>query len=154
MVYDELKSLIDHLDASSVSYVQYETEEEQIILSKETPYLTPAGPSPADSDVETQAERPPVQADAGREETSAEEPVTSGQTVDSPIVGVAYLQAQPNDPPFVKVGDEVKEGQVVMIVEAMKLMNEIQATTSGVVSEILVDNEEVVEFGQPLIRIQ
>ncbi len=77
----------------------------------------------------------------------------AGEAVESPMVGVVYLQPKPDEDPYVKVGDRVEQGDVICIVEAMKLMNEIQAPRSGIVTEILVENEEVVEYKQPLIRI-
>lgn len=71
----------------------------------------------------------------------------------SPIVGVVYLKPAPDKDNFKQVGDAVKKGEVVCIVEAMKLMNEITATVDGVITEILVNNEDVVEFNQPLFRV-
>ena len=75
-----------------------------------------------------------------------------GNLVKSPLVGTFY--AAPSEEPFIKVGDTVKKGQTLAIVEAMKLMNEIESEFDGVVTEILVENEENVEYGQPLFRIQ
>lgn len=74
-------------------------------------------------------------------------------TVKSPVVGTVYLSPKPSEPNFVKVGDKIKEGTVLMIVEAMKVMNQITATKAGTVQKILVENEEPVEFGQPLVVI-
>lgn len=74
--------------------------------------------------------------------------------VPSPLVGVAYLASSPDKPAFVSVGDSVKKGQTLLIIEAMKVMNEIPAPRDGIVTEILVTNEEVVEFGQGLVRIK
>ena len=73
--------------------------------------------------------------------------------ITSPIVGTFYSAPSPEAKAFVKVGDRVKAGQTVCILEAMKLMNEITATVDGVITEILVNNEDVVEFGQPLFRV-
>ena len=77
-----------------------------------------------------------------------------GDVVESPLVGVAYLAAGPDKPAFVTVGDSVKKGQTLVIIEAMKVMNEIPAPKDGVVTEILVSNEEMVEFGKGLVRIK
>jgi len=74
--------------------------------------------------------------------------------ITSPMVGTFYRAPSPDSPPYVEVGDRVEEGQVVCIVEAMKLMNEISADRSGVVEEICVENAQPVEFGQPLFRIR
>ncbi|MCS4152015.1 acetyl-CoA carboxylase biotin carboxyl carrier protein [Salinibacter ruber] len=84
-------------------------------------------------------------AEAEETEAAAEEHV-----VKAPIVGTFYRAPSPDDPPFVEVGDEVQEGDVLCIIEAMKLMNEIECETSGTVKEILVEDAEPVEFDQPL----
>ena len=77
-----------------------------------------------------------------------------GSVVKSPLVGTFYAAPSEDAQPFVKVGDTVKKGQTLAIVEAMKLMNEIESEFDGVVTEILVENEDNVEYGQPLFRIQ
>ena len=77
-----------------------------------------------------------------------------GNVVKSPLVGTFYAAPSEDAQPFVKVGDTVKKGQMLAIVEAMKLMNEIESEFDGVVTEILVENEDNVEYGQPLFRIQ
>lgn len=76
------------------------------------------------------------------------------RVVKSPLVGTFYSSASPDAPPFVNVGDFVKKGQVVGIIEAMKLMNEIECDCDGVIEAILIENEQVVEYGQPLFRIK
>lgn len=76
-----------------------------------------------------------------------------GKVVKSPLVGTFYSASSPDSAPFVKVGDTVKKGQVLGIVEAMKLMNEIESEFDGVVKEIQIENEQVVEYGQPLFVI-
>ena len=80
-------------------------------------------------------------------------PAAAGKEVPAPMVGVVYLQANPDADPYVQVGDSVKKGQVLCLIEAMKLMNEIVAPQDGVVSAILVENENIVEYGQALFRI-
>jgi len=76
------------------------------------------------------------------------------ETINAPLVGTFYDSPSPNDAPFVKIGDFVKEGQTVCIIEAMKVMNEIKAPTSGIIKEILVANENMVEFDQPLLVLE
>ena len=83
-----------------------------------------------------------------------EEIAAEGDVVESPLVGVAYLSPAPDKPAFVSVGDSVKKGQTLLIIEAMKVMNEVPAPKDGVITEILVDNEEVIEFGKGLVRIK
>ena len=80
--------------------------------------------------------------------------IGSDKVVTSPLVGTYYASSSPDADAFVKVGDTVKKGQVLGIIEAMKLMNEIESEYDGVVEAILVNNEEVVEYGQPLFRIK
>lgn len=91
------------------------------------------------------AETPAANAESGD--------IASGNTVSSPLVGTFYASPSPDAEPFVKTGDRVKKGQVLGIIEAMKLMNEIPAEVDGTVAEICVGNGQVVEFNQPLFRI-
>jgi acetyl-CoA carboxylase biotin carboxyl carrier protein len=86
--------------------------------------------------------------------TAAPDPSEDPGTVASPMVGTAYLQAEPGTPPFVKVGDVVTEGQTILIIEAMKTMNQIPAPRDGRVKRILVDDGSPVEFGAPLIILE
>ena len=85
-------------------------------------------------------------------EKTQEQP--SGNEVKSPLVGTFYSASSPDAEPFVKVGDTVKKGQVLGIVEAMKLMNEIESEFDGTVKAILIENEQMVEYGQPLFIIE
>ena len=108
--------------------------------------------------IQEAVEKQPVilAAPVGNEETMqrAEVSFSSDQVVASPLVGTLYSAPSPDADDFVKVGDTVKKGQVLGIIEAMKLMNEIESDFDGVVEAILVKNEEVVEYGQPLFRIK
>lgn len=88
------------------------------------------------------------------QETPAKEEIPAGNIVKSPIVGTFYAASSPDEPPYVKVGDTVKKGDVLMIIESMKLMNEVTSDFDGVVEEILVLNGEAVEYDQPLMRIR
>ena len=94
---------------------------------------------------------PPPQADGGGD-PPPDEPTYP--TIDSPTVGTFYSAPSPDDPPFVKVGQAVSPDSVVCIVEAMKVFNQIQAETAGTIVEVLVEDGDAVEFGQPLFRIQ
>ena len=87
------------------------------------------------------------------EKTEAVMDAASGTCVKSPLVGTFYASSGPEEAPFVSVGDTVKKGQVLGIVEAMKLMNEIESETDGVVKAIYVENEQMVEYGQPMFLI-
>lgn len=94
-----------------------------------------------------------AQAAAGIGAAGQMEEIPSDKVVTSPLVGTFYSSSSPDAESFVKVGDRVKKGQVLGIIEAMKLMNEIESEYDGVVEAILVNNEDVVEYGQPLFRI-
>ena len=96
----------------------------------------------------------PVMQQAAPQTAQAEAPAVSGNVVKSPIVGTFYAASAPDKPPFVTVGQQVKKGDVIMIIESMKLMNEVQSEFDGTVAEILVKNGEAVEFDQPIMIIK
>lgn len=167
MSYEDLMTLINHLDQSTVEYVDYQTDTQHVILSKkalEQNGSSNPGQTTAQAELATQAtnQNPqPSNETAATEtktavstaESAEEDEAASGEVVVAPMVGVVYLQPNPDADLYVSVGDRVEQGDVICIVEAMKIMNEIQAPRGGVVTEILVENEEVVEYEQPLIRI-
>lgn len=107
-------------------------------------------PAPAPA-AATQVEAP---SPALEDVPAAEAPALDGHVLTSPIVGTFYAAPSPDSPPYVEVGGRVEKGQVVCIVEAMKLMNEIEADVSGTVSSVVPDNGDPVEFGAPLFVIQ
>jgi acetyl-CoA carboxylase biotin carboxyl carrier protein len=99
--------------------------------------------------------QPQITVAAAAIETAEKQPEEAeGKKVLSPMVGTFYSQSSPDKPPFVKVGDKVKKGQTLCIIEAMKLMNEIECEYDGEIVKILKNNEEMVEFGQPLFIIK
>lgn len=151
MNYKELVDLITHIDQSTLAYVDYETDSHHVIISKEVPQLHAAQAVVEKSQAvaETTVEKEVVATEMVEEIVEPK-----GEAVESPMVGVVYLQATPDVEAYVKVGDRVEQGDVICIVEAMKLMNEIQAPISGIVTEILVENESVVEYGQAIMRIE
>ena len=134
-------------------------------LNRPAPAATPAA-APAASPAEqvpaqqAPAQEEPASATAAQEPADQEQskasgaPAAEGETVTAPMVGTYYASPKPGADPFVKVGDEVEVGQVLCIVEVMKLMNNIEAKFAGTVKEILVDNEDAVEHGQPLMIIE
>lgn len=95
---------------------------------------------------------PAAPAAAPAPETKAAAP--AGKFVKAPIVGTFYAASAPDQPPFVKVGDQIKKGDVLFIIESMKLMNEVQSEIEGTVAEILVGNGEAVEYDQPILRVE
>jgi len=162
MNLNEIKDLMAQFDQSSLREFSYKNGQDELQFSKnearivsEAPAPVPSAPaavlaSPAVSAPSTPVESPVEEAPAPAESIVAPE----GDVVESPLVGVAYLAAGPDKPAFVTVGESVKKGQTLVIIEAMKVMNEIPAPKDGVVTEILVSNEEMVEFGKGLVRIK
>ena len=146
MNLNEIKDLMAQFDQSSLREFSYKNGTDELLFSKnEAKLVAEASPAP-------QAQTTPVVEVVS--ESSASESVAEGDLVESPLVGVAYLAAGPDKSNFVSVGDTVKKGQTLVIIEAMKIMNEIPAPKDGVVTEILVENEEMVEFGKGLVRIK
>lgn len=97
----------------------------------------------------------PITAAPGQAEAAPQEPAKpQGPAIKSPMVGTFYAAPSPESPPFVKVGDTVGPDTTVCIIEAMKVMNEIKAETSGTIAEILLSNGDTVEFGKPLFRLK
>lgn len=154
MNISEVKDLMAQFDQSSLREFSFKTGESELTFSKNeyTAPAAPAGPAPAVS-VETTpvATSTPATSDVEEADTNI---FAEGEEVPSPLVGVAYLAPAPDKPAFVSVGDAVKKGQTLLIIEAMKVMNEIPAPKDGIVTEVMVNNEEVVEFGQGLVRIK
>ena len=160
MNLNEIKDLMVQFDQSSLKEFSYKNGTDELVFSKNEAKLV-AETSPAPQPVvpataPTTAPQAPTTTPAAEavSESSATESVAEGDLVESPLVGVAYLVAGPDKPNFVSVGDTVKKGQTLVIIEAMKVMNEIPAPKDGVVTEILVENEEMVEFGKGLVRIK
>ena len=162
MNLNEIKDLMVQFDQSSLREFSYKNGTDELQFSKNearmaseapaqvAPVPTAVAASPVVSAPSTLVESSVEEAPAPAETTVAPE----GDVVESPLVGVAYLAAGPDKPAFVTVGDSVKKGQTLVIIEAMKVMNEIPAPKDGVVTEILVSNEEMVEFGKGLVRIK
>lgn len=162
MNLNEIKDLMAQFDQSSLREFSYKNGTDELQFSKNearmaseapaqiAPVPTSVAASPVVSAPSTPVESSVEEAPAPAETTVAPE----GDVVESPLVGVAYLAAGPDKPAFVTVGDSVKKGQTLVIIEAMKVMNEIPAPKDGVVTEILVSNEEMVEFGKGLVRIK
>ena len=162
MNLNEIKDLMAQFDQSSLREFSYKNGTDELQFSKNearmaseasaqvAPAPAAVAPSPVVSAPSTPVESAVEEAPAPAETSVAPE----GDVVESPLVGVAYLAAGPDKPAFVTVGDSVKKGQTLVIIEAMKVMNEIPAPKDGVVTEILVSNEEMVEFGKGLVRIK
>lgn len=146
MEFGQIIDLIKAVSDSNLTEFEIQDGETKISMetNKETKQITVTAPL-------AQPQLSAVQPAVVQEEEKAEE--KTGNIVKSPLVGTFYQSASPESEPFVKEGDTVKKGQVLGIVEAMKLMNEIESEYDGTVKEILVKNEQMVEFGQPIFVI-
>ena len=162
MNINEIKDLMAQFDQSSLREFSYKNQSDELTFSKNEGQAAVPTASAAPIAAPLQAASAPVieptpQAAPSTEPETVSEapaPAAEGDVVESPLVGVAYLAAGPDKPPFVSVGDQVKKGQTLMIIEAMKVMTEVPAPKDGLVTEILVENEEMVEFGKGLVRIK
>ena len=147
----KIKKLIELLEESDVEELEIREGDDSVRISRRreqaaAPQYIPHYPAPAHP-----AEQPAPTGSKPSEPTAAAEP--EGHALKSPMVGTYYRSPSPESKAFVEVGQAVKVGDVVCIVEAMKMMNQIEADKSGTVSEILVENGQPVEFDQPLIII-
>lgn len=148
MEVEQIITLIKTVSESELTGVTYEENGVKLRLSKKSGKLkVVAGGGADDADI-----RP---AETGSEAGSAgsEEMEPEGKVIESPLVGIFYTSPAEDAEPFVKVGDTVAKGQTVAIIEAMKLMNEIESEYDGTVAEVLAENGQPVEYGQPLFRI-
>ena len=150
----KLKTLIDLVSESGISELEVTEGEGKVRIVKNAPpvYVQPsASYAPQYSQPAPLAGGEAPAAAAAPDTPAAAAP--QGHVVTSPMVGTFYRAPSPGADPFVQVGDTVKEGQTICIIEAMKLLNEIESDKSGVVKEILVENGQAVEYGQPLFVV-
>ena len=148
----KLKTLIDLVAESGVSELEVTEGEDKVrIVKNPAPIAAPAQQVYAAAPAAAPAAPAPAAAAAPAAEAAPAEP--TGHAVKSPMVGTFYRSPTPGADSFVKIGDTVKEGQTLCIIEAMKLLNEIESDKSGVVKEILCENGQGVEFGQALFII-
>ncbi|MDY3041220.1 acetyl-CoA carboxylase biotin carboxyl carrier protein [Streptococcus pluranimalium] len=157
MNLSEIKDLMSQFDESSLREFSFKQDGNELRFSKnERQELPVSAPASAISEpvqsavVGAVAESVTIVEEAVTQST----PTAEGDLVESPLVGVAYLAPAPDKAKFVSVGDSVKKGQTLMIIEAMKVMNEVPAPCDGVVTDILVADEDVIEYGQGLVRIK
>lgn len=157
MDIDQIRAILELVAESGVAEVELEDDEFRMVVrtvSQQAP--APVATPVVQSTVAVPAPSPNTAqhpAPAAPEAASAEPPASSGTTVKAPIVGTFYEAPSPDAEAFVKVGDTVKVGDVLCIIEAMKLMNEIESEVSGVVKEVLVSNAQPVQYDEPLFII-
>ena len=154
MKIDEIILLMEAVNKNNIDEVEYVSSNgEKIAIRKnQTAFINTSNvPSPNQNELSNVVSSNTFSQNLNAENAvpKAIEDIRSDKVITSPLVGTFYLAASPKEEPFVKVGDSIKKGQIVGIIEAMKLMNEFD----GVIKEILIGNEEVVEYGQPLFRV-
>lgn len=145
MELEEIKEIISFLKDTDVTELNIEKEGFKIRIKRGYVYA----PVEITKTVKTSVEpsQPSYQTEVLKEEETL-------HTITSPLVGTFYRASSPDAPPFVEVGSQVKKGQVLCIIEAMKIMNEIESDVSGIVRKILVENGQPVEYGEPLFLIE
>lgn len=152
---DEIKEIITALDNSSVTEVELTCGNgEKIKLKKRSEVKLVAAEPIEVSAAPMVIPAAPAAPTAPAAPVAETAPVAEGKEIKSPMVGVFYAAASPDSAPYVQVGQAVKKGDTLCIIEAMKLMNEINAEESGVITEICVKNGDLVQFGQPLFKIK
>lgn len=148
MNWDNIKKIFRFIKNTDITEFQYEKDGEKIKIRRGgvVSPVEPANPRPVS--------RPEPNIKSVSEEGSAEADDHRLFTLTSPIVGTFYRSPSPDDPPFIEIGSDVIKGQVVCIIEAMKLMNEIESEVDGVLRRVLVENGQPVEYGEPLFLIE
>ena len=151
----KLKTLIDLVSESNVSELEITEADGKVRIVKASPAapvaMAPMAAAPMAAPTMMAAAAP---ANPALAPAAPAEPVETGHIVKSPMVGTFYRSASPGAKAFVEIGSAIKEGEPICIIEAMKIMNEIEADKSGTVTKILVENGQAVEFGQPLFVIE
>jgi acetyl-CoA carboxylase biotin carboxyl carrier protein len=148
----KIKKLIELVEESGIAELEISEGEESVKISR---YGQSAPAMVAPAPIAMAAPEPVAAAPAAPTEATVSAPAGhSGHTVKSPMVGTFYRSSSPTSKPFVEIGTEVKVGDTLCIVEAMKMMNQIEADKAGKITQILVDNNESIEFDQPLFVIE
>jgi len=162
MTIEEIKELLQLFNASGVAELELQRGDHRLRLRRAgttqeivvAPVPTPVASAPAAAPVVAAAAAPAPSGPAAIPPAKSAEPDAGHVLVRSPIVGTFYEASAPSAPPFVKVGDSVEPGQVLCIIESMKLMNEIEAEVAGVIASKLVENGRPVEYGEALFSIR
>lgn len=155
MNVEEIKELMTLFNDSNMTEFHLSNEEFEVQFSKreEYPQVVSNAVAPV-ANVASPVEAAPVSAVPSSEAQEAPQVATDAKYITSPIVGVVYLQASPDADPFVQVGKQITSNDTVCIIEAMKIMNEIKSDFNGEVVEVLVENGQMVDFGQKLFAIR
>lgn len=161
MKYNEIIGLMHEMTKAGLSKLMIEKENFKLLLEKDSDRKAlqndDCQPTPGIKETVPVIDKPaPVQDKEPEEKTVDLETADNRELkkIVSPMVGTFYAKPAPDKPPYVQVGDKVKKGQIVCIIEAMKLMNEIESDVEGEIVECLVENEQMVEYGQPLFLVK
>ena len=150
MEYEKIKQLIEDVGNSKLSEIEIDFPDGTKISMKKEEKVVVATPIEESKTTSVQEVEKKVEIANAEQETKNQ---AEGKIVTSPMVGTFYLKPSPNAKPYVEVGKQVKKGDVLCIIEAMKLMNEIECEEEGTIAEILVKDGEPVEYGKPLFRL-
>ena len=151
MNFDEIKKIVELMQENNLAEFEMEKEGFRILMRKPQPTIITQQAVPVVPPQVDLAAQPQV---AGEKAPAEEKDDDKYEIIASPMVGTFYAAPSPDSEPFVKVGDEIQIEDVVCILEAMKVMNEIKAEIHGVIADILVENTEPVEFGPPLFKVE
>ncbi|MEG0368379.1 MAG: acetyl-CoA carboxylase biotin carboxyl carrier protein [Hungatella sp.] len=151
MNIQDILTLIQAVDEHALTELKLDDGDMKVTLKRDSIMTNGTLQMPVTAAVSVGSDRVKAGALESAEPTSV---IDSDKIIHSPLVGIFYNASSPDTEPFVKIGDAVKKGQILGIIEAMKLMNEIECECDGIVEAILAENESVVEYGQPLFRIR
>lgn len=158
LTFAEIKELAELVSDKKLGKIEIKLQDSSITIADRKcsamPVVPPMPPVMMPAEHISAAEPVPVQKTEPAAETAPKSEAVSGNAVKAPIVGTFYASPSPEKPAFVKVGDHVNKGDVLFIIESMKLMNEIQSEYEGTVQQILVDNASAVEYDQPIMIIK
>ena len=150
MNYNEIKKLMDDMGNSKLSEIEIEFPDGiKISMKKGLPSSKPTINEESNVTVKTNAEVPLV-----KEKIETPKEISKEKIITSPMVGTFYSRTSPSEEPYVTIGSKVKKGDIVCIIEAMKLMNEIESEIDGEIIEILCKDGDLVEYGQPLFKLK
>jgi len=151
----KVKKLIELLEESGIAEIEIHEGEESVRISRGSTVAAPQAISVTTPPVAAPAAVPPVNTPTSVPETTAtDDYANEGHVVTSPMVGIFYTSPSPEEPLFVEIGQSVKSGEVICIIEAMKIMNQIESDADGKLVKVLVENGDAVEYGQPLFIIE
>jgi len=152
--FKEIKAIVELMKRSGLTEFQIEEQDFKLRICRKSDEVQTVYQAATPAPFPVQAPQPVAPQAAPAAAEPARREVDESKLIKSPMVGTFYTSPSPDSPPFVKVGDAIDTETVVCIVEAMKVMNEIKAEIKGKIAEILVENGDSIEYGQPLFRIQ